>query len=466
MTSAIELAQQISAGEVRAVEVVQDALDRIDERNDELVAFVYVDAEGALSEARRVDEARRNGDQLGPLAGVPFGVKDLEDCAGMPTRHGSLLFADAPPASDDSLSVARLRAAGAIPLGKTAASEFGFDGVTSTRIGGTTRNPWNPVMTPGGSSGGSAAAVAAGMVTFATGTDGAGSIRAPASFTGLVGMKTTHGMIPAEEVSDWTQRGVLTNSVAEHAAILAVMAGRHSRDRTSWGATSQPFKVDLGAPLRPGLRAGWSTDLGYAVVESAVAEISREASRYLAAAAGMEWVDIEFSPGPVLRTWVEIAAFQSYGKFVHRDLWPKCRADLCVTTLRSFDRGSKLTVGDYARARADRARIEAETASLFEEIDVLFTPSVSVSCMPAEGPLPTVIEGKDASLGGAEPFGALANLTWRPSISVPAGLSPDGMPIGLQMTGRHADDGLLLQLASILERARPWPRLPSLGVAT
>ena len=192
-----ELADAGASGRnASAVEVVDQALAAIEAGNDALNAFVVVDAELARRAAADVDAAVARGEDPGPLAGVPFGVKDLEDCAGLPTSHGSLLFKGGPPAEEDSVQVGRMRAAGAVPLGKTAAPEFGTLNFTKTKAWGITRNPWDLARTPGGSSGGSAAAVGAGLVPIATASDGGGSTRIPAGFTGLVGLKAGYGRIP------------------------------------------------------------------------------------------------------------------------------------------------------------------------------------------------------------------------------------------------------------------------------
>src|SRR5437588_7039876 len=183
------------------MEILDECLDAVAVRNDELNAFVHLDADAARAAAEAVDTAVANGNDPGPLAGVPFGVKDLEDCAGMPTSHGSLLYKGRPPVGADSVHVGRLRAAGAVPIGKTAAPEFGVTAFTHTKAWGTTRNPWDRTRTPGGSRGGAAAAVAAGLVPFCTASDGGGSTRIPAAFTGLVGLKASYGRIPHERAS-------------------------------------------------------------------------------------------------------------------------------------------------------------------------------------------------------------------------------------------------------------------------
>src|SRR5205085_4404190 len=183
------------------VGLLDECLEAIDRKNPELNAFVHLDPDLAHAAAERVDQAVARGEDPGPLAGVPFGVKDLENCAGLPTSHGSLLYKGRPPVDHDSIHVSRLRAAGAVPVGKTAAPEFGAIAYTSTPAWGTTRNPWNLERTPGGSSGGSAAAVAAGLVPFCTASDGGGSTRIPASFTGLYGFKASYGRIPHEHAA-------------------------------------------------------------------------------------------------------------------------------------------------------------------------------------------------------------------------------------------------------------------------
>ncbi|MFP5326979.1 MAG: amidase, partial [Acidimicrobiia bacterium] len=219
MRTVIETAEAVRRGELKAVEVLDECLSAVDAHNPTLNAFVHVDADLAREAAESVDAAVARGEDPGPLAGVPFGVKDLEDCAGMPTSFGSLLYKGRPPADSDSVHVARLRAAGAVPIGKTAAPEFGSTCFTSTKAWGTTRNPWNPERTPGGSSGGSAAAVAAGITPFSTASDGGGSTRIPASFSGLVGFKATHGRIlnPHFAESDTVVLGALTTTVADAA---------------------------------------------------------------------------------------------------------------------------------------------------------------------------------------------------------------------------------------------------------
>src|SRR6187401_1435136 len=236
MRTVIEIAESVRAGSTTAVSVLEDCLSAIDAGNGALNAFIHLDKAGARREAADIDAMVAAGVDPGPLAGVPFGVKDLDDCAGMPTGRGSLWFSGEGPVDHDSIHVARLRAAGAVPIGKTAVPEFGFWAYTNNRVTGVTRNPWDTTVTPGGSSGGSASAVAAGLVPFATSSDGGGSTRTPAGFTGLVGHKSSFGRIPDLDADLYTHLavvGALATTVTDAARLLDVMAGPDDRDRTS-----------------------------------------------------------------------------------------------------------------------------------------------------------------------------------------------------------------------------------------
>ncbi len=235
LPTATAAADAIRNGEMKAAALLEDCIEVIEAHNDAFNAFVYLDLDGARAAAADVDDRVARGEDPGPFAGVPFGVKDLEDCAGMPTSHGSLLYKGLPAAAEDSIHLARLRAAGAIFVGKTAAPEFGTIQYTKTKAWGVTRNAWNPDRTPGGSSGGSAAAVASGMVPIATASDGGGSTRIPASFSGLVGMKPSHGRIPhpTPDPSQTAVYGVEATSVRDAARHLDITSGPDDLDRTT-----------------------------------------------------------------------------------------------------------------------------------------------------------------------------------------------------------------------------------------
>ncbi len=458
--TAAETARLIRARECTAREAAEKALGLIAKLNDALNAFTYTDPELALAAADAVDAALSQGREPGLLAGVPFGVKDLDDCAGMPTGRGSLWYRDAAPAARDSIHVRRLRAAGAVPLGKTAVPEFGSLPYTDNRTTGVTRNPWNPARTPGGSSGGSAAAVAAGMVPFATASDGGGSTRTPASFCGLVGHKASFGRIPDARGSRYSQTaapGCLATTVADAALLLDVMAGPSPHDRTALPAPPVSYLSAIESLDVRGMRVAWSPDLGFAGVEPEVESITRSAAEALIDAAGLILVN-----RPVGLTDINSVKLQleSLDRWVGLGpgLWPELAAELSPEVRREFARSERMTLREFAHVLDRRAEIEGSLAALFSDIDVLLTPTVAMPAFSAEGPAPAVVQGVPGGLLAAVPFAPLANLWGTPAISVPAGVTVGGLPVGLHIAGRHHDDATVLRLARLLEIVRPWPR--------
>ncbi|WP_066941876.1 amidase [Microtetraspora fusca] len=450
--SAAETAERVRRGHVRAIDVVDAALAAVEA--DEHNAFVHVDPDGARRAAAEIDALVAAGKDPGPLAGVPFGVKDLEDCAGMPTRAGSLLFTHAPPADADSPLVRRLRRAGAIPIGKTATAEFGFDSATSTRAHGPTRNPWSPALTPGGSSGGSAAAVAAGLVPLATAGDGGGSIREPAAFCGLVGLKPTHGRVPRRTSHLFSTPGVLAASVADTALALEAAAGDSPGDR--WSLPHRPGAFAVRLPP-PGLRARFSADMGFAPVDPEVVEVAREGARRLAALAGFHLDERPLTLPDARPPWLVLACVELRRELGLLGPWPDVLDLLCPTTVQGALRGEQITAAEHAAALAACADLEAAMAAVLAETDLLITPSTACPPFAAEGPIPTVIDGRDAGVSGAEPFGPIANLTGVPAVSIPAGLTRDGLPVGMQVIAARFHDDLLLGLAAVAERAAFLP---------
>ena len=444
---------------MKAVEVLDECLAAIDAGDGRLNAFVHLDADLARAAAERVDEEVARGDDPGPLAGVPFGVKDLEDCAGMPTSHGSLLFKGDTPAAEDSVHVARLRAAGAVPVGKTAAPEFGAVSYTSTPAWGTTRNPWNPVRTPGGSSGGSAAAVAAGLVPFCTASDGGGSTRIPASFCGLVGFKASYGRIPHPRAaaSQTTCLGALVTTVADAARHLDVAAGPDDRDRLSLPPAPAVYEQAIESLDVSGLRAVWSPDLGFAALDAEVADLTQAAALELAEAAGLRLVERPVQLSDPVEVWLSGGA-QDIWMDIEPDMWPS-RADELDGPVRVVMQVTESwTLRRFASTLKRRHRLEEEVALLFEDVDVLLLPTTAVPAFAAEGPPPFNVGGRDVNPAMATPFTMLANLCWNPAVSLPAGLNSEGLPVGLQVVSRRFADDVVLRLARIFEQTRPWSR--------
>jgi aspartyl-tRNA(Asn)/glutamyl-tRNA(Gln) amidotransferase subunit A len=462
----IGIAEAVRRGERSAVEVLDEALAAITSANERLNAFVHIDESIARRAAESVDARVARGEDPGPLAGVPFGVKDLEDCAGMPTSHGSLLFLDHPPATEDSVHVARLRAAGAVPVGKTAAPEFGTLSFTKTKAFGVTRNPWNTERTPGGSSGGTAAAVAAGLVPFGTASDGGGSTRIPGGFSGLYGFKASFGRIPSPgaDGSLTTSLGALTTTVADSARHLDVAAGPHDDDRMSLPPAGVRYEELIETLDVSGLRARWSVDLGFAAVDPEVAEVTEAAAKELVAAAGLRDVGGEVALTDPVRTWLSAGALDLWLS-IEPDMWPKGAEDVTFYVRSSLEQTEAYPIPRYARTLGRKQQLVRDCARIFEEVDVLLCPTTAVPAFPAAGPPPMEIGGRQVATGAmATPFTMLANLCWNPAASVPAGLSREGLPIGLQIIApRHRDD-IVMRLARIFEQAKPWPRLaPDVG---
>ncbi|HEV7888626.1 MAG TPA: amidase, partial [Acidimicrobiales bacterium] len=416
MESVIGTAEAVRRGERKAVDVLDECLARIDAANPALNAFVAVDADLARRAAERVDRQVAAGEDPGPLAGVPFGVKDLEDCAGLPTSHGSLLYKGRPPVEQDSVHVARLRAAGAVPVGKTAAPEFGATCYTSTPAWGTTRNPWNPERTPGGSSGGSAAAVAAAMVPFCTASDGGGSTRIPAGFSGLVGFKASYGRIPHPRaaVSQTSVFGALTTNVADAARHLDVGAGPDDRDRASLPAPAVGYERVIEELDTAGLRAVWSHDMGFAVVDPEVGALAEEAAMALVDAAALKLVDRPMAFTDPIRVWLTSGAVDLW-QDLEKGMWPERQEEFDSFVRYGLASSEPLTVGRFARFVKWRERLEYEVAELFDDVDVVLTPTTAVPAFDAAGPMPTEIAGQTVFPAMVVPFTMIGNLCWNPA---------------------------------------------------
>ena len=457
MQSLIDIAEAVRTGKQSARDVLEQSLDAIARKNGELNAFIMLDADAAYEQADSIDARVARGDDPGKLAGVPIGVKDFEDCVGFQTTKGSLLLQDAPVATQDSIHVARLRAAGAVIVGKTNMPEFGMDGATHNKLWGITRNPWNLEFTPGGSSGGSSAAVASGMIPLGTASDAAGSTRQPAAYTGTVGLLPAHGRIPkANGFSNWACHGAVTRSVLETARYLDVVSGPDDHDRQSLPAPGMVYEREAEAFDVSGLRAAWSPDLGYAVVEPEILDICERAAKKLIEAAALEAVKRDchvanaYMPLALVNLWKMKSDMETEGTFAASLPY------LADQTQGWLKRMVDITAQDILDAWKVIYQLESDMADLFADIDVLLTPATACSPYTADAPIPQVIDGRDASMSGGEPFGPPPNICWNPSISVPAGLTSSGLPVGLQITVRRHHDHVALRLARLWEIAQPW----------
>jgi Asp-tRNA(Asn)/Glu-tRNA(Gln) amidotransferase A subunit family amidase len=460
---ATEMATAIRSKKLSPVEVARALLDRIDALNPSLNAYCLVTPEMAMAAAKDAEAAVMRGDTVGQLHGVPVSIKDLFDVKGLPTTKGSLLFKDN-IATGWEYCAKRLIDAGGVHLGKTNTPEFGFIPMTENRIFGATKNPWDLACTPGGSSGGAAAAVAAGLGPIALSSDGGGSIRIPASFCGVFGMKATYGRVPRNP-GGWTtmtHRGPITRTVADAALALDVMAGHEPEDPFSVCDYPGSFlgEVDLGVK---GLRVAWSPDLGYAPVDPEVRAICEAAARRFA---DLGCTVEEASPGiadPAADlTFLTVAA--TADAVWLGDLRPAELALLDEPARTFLEFGRRTTGTDLIKAEKRRMAMWQAMQRFHETYDLLLTPVLSCAAFPI-GHQPKVIAGRELPPFGWMPYTQPFNLTGQPAASVPCGFDARGLPVGLHIVGRAYEDSLVLRAARAFEQAQPWAgKRPAMAV--
>ncbi len=457
--TATELLTLYRTAQASPVEATQAALARITRHNPVLRAFVHVAADEALASARASEARWQQGQPIGPLDGVPTSIKDLILTRGMPTLRGSHTVDAAQTWDTDAPVTARLREAGAVLLGKTATPEFGCKGETNSPRSGITRNPWDASKTPGGSSGGTAAAVAAGMGPISVGTDGAGSVRIPAAFCGNFGLKPSFGRVPAYPLSPFgsvAHLGPHTMSVADAALVMNVISQPDARDWTSLPPDSRDYTQGLGdanLDLR-NLRVAWSPTLGYATnVHPEVAVACAQAVRKLVdLGAHVEAVDPGFDD-PLDIT----CGLWFLGAWT---LWNGLNAAQQAVADPDFraeaERGATLSALDIARLNLRRGALGSHMRQFMQHYDLLVTPTVAVPAFDARPAGHTVLS-PDNMLGWT-PFSYPFNLTQQPACSIPCGLTAAGLPIGLQIVGPMFGDALVLRAARAFESVMPIPR--------
>jgi aspartyl-tRNA(Asn)/glutamyl-tRNA(Gln) amidotransferase subunit A len=444
----VSLVEAFRRGERSPLEELEATLAAI--ASSELNAFSHVDAERARAAAASADVSQ-------PFGGVPMGVKELDSVEGWPATEASLVFADR-RATFTSTMMQRIQDAGAVPVGQTTASEFGGLNVSVTKLNGITHNPWQQARTAGGSSAGSSAAVAGGLVTIASGGDGGGSIRIPAGFCGLLGMKGTAGRIPRGPRTGIAPLTVVlgcqARSVRDAARWYDVAAGYDSRDPYSLPRV-EGWERDLGTHDLRGRRAVLAPTLGAAVVRPEVEARIREAGEQLAHDAGLVLVDVPVALPGLGFEWAigNLAGLrQELG-----DLWPACRDDLSAEIAFGLDLAQDaLNLEVAGRAEAARTDANEAMAAVFDEVDFIIAATNPDVAFPAHIAFNTRVDGRKV---GLENNGALtipANVTGNPAVSVPVG-TIDDLPVGMQIIGRHHEDALLLDLAAVVERTTPWP---------
>jgi aspartyl-tRNA(Asn)/glutamyl-tRNA(Gln) amidotransferase subunit A len=457
--SGLQLARMISSKKVKPSEVMGAILARIEKVNPKLNAYCTLAQESAMAEARAADRKVTRAKSLGPLFGVPVSIKDLIFTKGLRTTFGSRMHENFIP-DQDEVVVERLKAAGAIVLGKTTSCEFGYKSVTDSPLWGITRNPWNLEMTPAGSSGGAAAAVASGMGPLAVGSDGGGSIRAPASFCGIFGLKPSRGRIPLYPLlPGWetldrrlAHLGPLTRTVADAALMMEVMAGPDDRDPLSLPGGRVAFRRELKKGIR-GLKIAWSLDLGYAVVDERVkAAVESAVKAFAELGAKLEIASPDFPP--MHDAFQLIFAAGCAGSIGDRlEEW-KDRLDRGLVRLTEI--GLKASAADYIRATNRSHILWEKMQAFFEKYDLLLTPTLSVPPFPVGIDWPREVAGQKVHPLNYLAFTYPFNLTGQPAASIPCGWTDDGLPIGLQIVGKRFADVTVLRAAAAFEEARPW----------
>ncbi|MET9240310.1 amidase [Nonomuraea sp. NPDC003709] len=450
-STATELAHLIRARQVSAVEVVQAHLDRIEQVNPRVNAIVTLVAEQALDAAKAADA----GEPAGPLHGLPVAHKDLVDTAGIRTTYGSPLFADNVPAQDD-LIVRRLRAAGAITMGKTNTPEFGTGSHTVNEVFGATRNPYDLSRSAGGSSGGAAAALATGMVPLADGSDMGGSLRNPASFCNVVGLRPTPGRVPdPSDTNAWytlSVQGPMARTVEDVTLMFGAIAGF---DRRSPYSIKEVFAPEPEEGVR-GLRVAWSPDLGGLPVDPGTAAVTATAPAvFERLGALVEQVELDLSEAEdAFRTYRAWNYALSFGDLT----------GLGPNTAWNVEQGRKVTGADLARAERGRSRLYQRMAAFFDTYDVLIAPVSQVPPFPVEQPHVSEINGEPMP----DYLAWMRSAYWisvlhAPAASVPAGFTADGLPVGVQIVGRPFEDARVLRVARAFEQAtRHGERRPPL----
>jgi aspartyl-tRNA(Asn)/glutamyl-tRNA(Gln) amidotransferase subunit A len=453
-TPASELAGLIRAKKLSPVELTGAVLERVERLNPRLNAFCAVTANAALAAAREAEDAVTKGRPLGPIHGVPFTIKDLHFTRGVKTMSGSFIFAERVP-DVDAPFVRRLHAAGGIMVGKTTTPEFGWKAIGDSPLTGITRNPWNTGMTTGGSSAGAGAAAAAGLGPLHQGSDGAGSIRIPSGFCGVFGFKPSYGRVPMWPVSnsDYTSHvGPMTRTVADAALMLAVMAGPDEWDRTSLEAAPEDYVGRLREGIR-GLRVAWSADLGGLRVDPEVASVAREAARaFEALGCAVEEVKPGFADShDLIRCMWSAHEAGNYAQYL-----PQWRDRMDPGLVACIEDGLRYSVTDYVEARGRKIAYWDSVRPLFEKYALLLTPTTSVSALPVGRLNPEGWPQHAWDWLGWASFSYPFNFTGQPAATVPAGFTPGGLPVGLQIVGRRFADLTVLQASAAFEAARPW----------
>jgi aspartyl-tRNA(Asn)/glutamyl-tRNA(Gln) amidotransferase subunit A len=466
--SATELAAGYLSGQFTPLDAIESVLNRVDGANPLLNAVVTRDAEGACQAAAESTWRHREGKPLSGMDGVPITVKDNIPVRGMRSTWGSRLFSKYIPEKDE-LPIARLRQAGAIIVGKTNCPEFTLQGYTDNVLFGTTRNPWNLAMTPGGSSGGAVTAVAAGFGPVAIGTDGGGSIRRPASHTGLIGLKPSRGRVPRADgfpaiLLDFETVGPIARSVADIKLVMEIIAPANPSDPASLAFRGQPLCPEIRGPCR----ILFVPQFGDAPVDPEITQaVTKAADRLLQFGHSVETGAAPFDVSIVDQVWPVIS---KGGLAWLSKICSNFSLEASPAMQELAVDGNALSAAAYVAALNSVKRIDTQLALAFETYDLIMTPSAAALPWKANEAFPLEIAGRAVGPRGHAVFTAFVNLVGAAGINLPCGWSASGMPIGLQLVSRPGDDGLLVGIASQCEEARLWTitppnRIPALNEA-
>lgn len=457
-TPATEIARMIRDDEISESEVAEHFISRVETLNPDINAFTQFEPDEVRAEAKRLEQAHRGGAEIGPLHGVPYAIKDLTTVKGKPTTFGMVPLKDN-VADHDAPIVERMKAAGGLYLGKTNTPESGYYGGTDNHLYGPTHNPWKPGHTAGGSSGGSAAAVAAGMVPIAEGSDGAGSVRIPAAMCGVVGLKPTVGVVPQTILGgryyNWAYHGPISRTVEDAALMLDVLAGPHHADPMTIERVETSYPEAISGNLS-GLRAAYSPDWGYFQVDAEVATIVRQAVDELASA-GLAVT--EAGPG-----WENLSVPMWHGVWVpgfasEHDMldWEAHRGQVDDRLIDLMTEAEQTTAVDIGRADLARGQMWDTWTTFMDDYDLMLTPTLASAAFPLEQFAPSWLEGQSLREQLLDwlltyPY----NMLNAPAVTVPAGFTSDGRPVGLQIGARHRRDALVLRAGRVLQERRSW----------
>ncbi len=454
--TATELSKGFASGSFSPVDAVRASITQIEKHDGTFNAICHLDADAALAQAEASAKRWKSGTALSPIDGVPALIKDLLLVKGWPTRRGSKTVDPNQPWNEDAPSVARLKEAGCVLVGTTTTPEFGWKGVTDSPLTGITRNPWDASKTPGGSSGGSSAAMAAGYAALSLGTDGGGSIRIPAGFTGIFGHKPSFGRVPAYPLSPFgtvAHVGPMTRTAADSALMMHEIAKPDARDWTSLPPDGADYMAALGGSL-VGLRIAFSPALGYVTVDPEVAATVAKAVKVLEElGAHVEQVDPGFEdPAPCFKVLWWSGARALLGKL------PDEKLALLDPDLRDVvEQARRLTLDDYLEAVRDRGRLGSAMRVFMQRYDLLVTPTLPITAFEAGRLSPA--SGDTGKWVNWTPFSYPFNLTQQPAASVACGFSQAGLPIGLHLVGRMFDDATVLRAAHAYQGATNWHNL-------